>query len=76
MGVSGNHVHSHHHHGSLSTKDGVDGKKLLRYRVIAMASSYSVHRSAGLLIYMALVDLLAVDFMGDKLITRQCQATN
>ncbi|XP_015065312.1 fe(2+) transport protein 1-like [Solanum pennellii] len=36
MAVSGNHVHSHHHHGSLSTKDGLDGKKLLRYRVIAM----------------------------------------
>ncbi|XP_055805645.1 fe(2+) transport protein 1-like [Solanum dulcamara] len=36
MSVAGNHVHSHHHHGSLSTKDGVDGKKLLRYRVIAM----------------------------------------
>ncbi|XP_060193334.1 fe(2+) transport protein 1-like [Lycium barbarum] len=33
---TGNHVHSHHHHGSFSTKDGVDGKKLLRYRVIAM----------------------------------------
>ncbi|CAN4081882.1 unnamed protein product [Withania somnifera] len=30
------HVHSHHYHGSFSTKDGVDGKKLLRYRVIAM----------------------------------------
>ncbi|KAM3361635.1 hypothetical protein P3S68_016489 [Capsicum galapagoense] len=30
------HVHSHHHHGSFSTKDGVDGTKLLRYRVIAM----------------------------------------
>ncbi|XP_015065361.1 fe(2+) transport protein 1-like [Solanum pennellii] len=28
--------HSHHHHGSLSTKDGVEGTKLLRYRVIAM----------------------------------------
>ncbi|KAK4710691.1 hypothetical protein R3W88_005204 [Solanum pinnatisectum] len=36
MAVAGNHVHSHHHHGSLSTKDGLDGKKLLRYRVIAM----------------------------------------
>ncbi|NP_001312825.1 probable zinc transporter 10 precursor [Nicotiana tabacum] len=33
---AGNHVHSHHHHGSFSTKDGVDGAKLLRYRVIAM----------------------------------------
>ncbi|OIT19353.1 PREDICTED: probable zinc transporter 10 [Nicotiana attenuata] len=33
---AGNHVHSHHHHGSFSTKDGVDGTKLLRYRVIAM----------------------------------------
>ncbi|KAK4347469.1 hypothetical protein RND71_033808 [Anisodus tanguticus] len=30
------HVHSHHHHGSIMTKDGVDGTKLLRYRVIAM----------------------------------------
>uniref|UniRef100_A0A3Q7FMQ6 Uncharacterized protein n=1 Tax=Solanum lycopersicum TaxID=4081 RepID=A0A3Q7FMQ6_SOLLC len=164
MAVAGNHVHSHHHHGSLSTKDGLDGKKLLRYRVIAMvlelgiivhsiviglslgassntctikglvaalcfhqmfegmglggcilqASSYSAEykfmkkaimafffavttpfgialgialsttyeenspralitvgllnaSSAGLLIYMALVDLLAADFMGDKL---------
>ncbi|XP_049384416.1 probable zinc transporter 10 [Solanum stenotomum] len=28
--------HSHHHHGSFSTKDGVEGTKLLRYRVIAM----------------------------------------
>ncbi|XP_055805339.1 probable zinc transporter 10 [Solanum dulcamara] len=35
MGVL-NAVHSHHHHGSFSTKDGVEGKKLLRYRVIAM----------------------------------------
>lgn len=34
--VAGTHVHSHHHPGSFSTKDGVDGKKLLRYRVIAM----------------------------------------
>ncbi|KAK4347468.1 hypothetical protein RND71_033807 [Anisodus tanguticus] len=160
--TAGNHVHSHHHHGSLSTKDGVDGKKLLRYRVIAMvlelgiivhsiviglsvgassntctikglvaalcfhqmfegmglggcilqassaeykflkkaimafffavttpfgialgialSSTYQENSprslitvgllnasSAGLLIYMALVDLLAVDFMGDKL---------
>ncbi|KAF3656334.1 putative zinc transporter 10 [Capsicum annuum] len=103
------HVHSHHHHGSFSTKDGVDGTKLLRYRVIAMAeykflkkaimafffavttpfgialgialsSTYEENSpralitvgllnasSAGLLIYMALVDLLAADFMGDKL---------
>ncbi|CAN4081883.1 unnamed protein product [Withania somnifera] len=103
------HVHSHHYHGSFSTKDGVDGKKLLRYRVIAMAeykflkkavmafffavttpfgialgialsSTYEENSpralitvgllnasSAGLLIYMALVDLLAADFMGDKL---------
>ncbi|KAM3284499.1 fe(2+) transport protein 1 [Capsicum chacoense] len=34
--VAGTHVHSHYHPGSFSTKDGVDGKKLLRYRVIAM----------------------------------------
>lgn len=34
------HVHSHHHHGSFSTKDGVDGTKLLRYRVIAMVINY------------------------------------
>uniref|UniRef100_A0A3Q7F185 Uncharacterized protein n=1 Tax=Solanum lycopersicum TaxID=4081 RepID=A0A3Q7F185_SOLLC len=130
--------HSHHHHGSLSTKDGVEGTKLLRYRVIAMVLELGiiVHSivigislgasnntctikglaeykflkktlmafffavttpfgialgmalsttyeetspralitvgllnasSAGLLIYMALVDLLAADFMGDKL---------
>ncbi|PHT28210.1 Fe(2+) transport protein 2 [Capsicum baccatum] len=107
--VAGTHVHSHHHPGSFSTKDGVDGKKLLRYRVIAMAeykflkkaimafffavttpfgialgialsSTYEENSpralitvgllnasSAGLLIYMALVDLLAADFMGDKL---------
>ncbi|XP_006362610.1 probable zinc transporter 10 [Solanum tuberosum] len=31
-----NSGHSHHHHGSFSTKDGVEGTKLLRYRVIAM----------------------------------------
>ncbi|CAN4080340.1 unnamed protein product [Withania somnifera] len=103
------HVHSHHHHGSFSAKDGVEGTKLLRYRVIAMAeykflkkalmafffavttpfgialgialaSTYEENSpralitvgllnasSAGLLIYMALVDLLAADFMGDKL---------
>ncbi|WMV15387.1 hypothetical protein MTR67_008772 [Solanum verrucosum] len=103
------HVHSHHHHGSFSTKDGVEGTKLLRYRVIAMAeykflkkalmafffavttpfgialgmalsTTYEENSpralitvgllnasSAGLLIYMALVDLLAADFMGDKL---------
>ncbi|PHT97941.1 Fe(2+) transport protein 1 [Capsicum chinense] len=107
--VAGTYVHSHHHPGSFSTKDGVDGKKLLRYRVIAMAeykflkkaimafffavttpfgialgialsSTYEENSpralitvgllnasSAGLLIYMALVDLLAADFMGDKL---------
>ncbi|MCD9644216.1 hypothetical protein HAX54_032364 [Datura stramonium] len=149
MAVAGNHVHSHHHRGSFSTKDGVDGKKQLRYRVIAMvlelgiivhsiviglslgasnntctikglvaalcfhkmfegmglggcilqaikfsfyneisfkalgialSSTYEENSprelitvglrnasSAGLLIYMALVDLLAADFMGDKL---------
>ncbi|TMW80234.1 hypothetical protein EJD97_022442, partial [Solanum chilense] len=133
MAVAGNHVHSHHHHGSLSTKDGLDGKKLLRYRVlelgiivhsiviglslgassntctikglvaalcfhqmfegmglggcilqialgIALSTTYEENSpraliivgllnasSAGLLIYMALVDLLAADFMGDKL---------
>ncbi|MCD9644215.1 hypothetical protein HAX54_032363 [Datura stramonium] len=108
-GHSHSHVHSHHHHGSFSTKDGIDGTKLLRYRVIAMAeykflkkaimafffavttpfgialgiglsSTYEENSpralitvgllnasSAGLLIYMALVDLLAADFMGDKL---------
>ncbi|KAG5621950.1 hypothetical protein H5410_007168 [Solanum commersonii] len=145
IAVAGNHVHSHHHHGSLSTKDGLDGKKLLRYRVIAMVLELGIivhsivigislgasnntctikglvaalcfHQmfegmglggcilqaittpfgialgialsttyeenspralitvgllnasSAGLLIYMALVDLLAADFMGDKLL--------
>ncbi|XP_070021971.1 probable zinc transporter 10 [Nicotiana sylvestris] len=31
---TGNHVHDHHHHGSFSTKVGVDGTKLLRYRVM------------------------------------------
>ncbi|KAG5621945.1 hypothetical protein H5410_007163 [Solanum commersonii] len=106
--VNGGHSH-HHHHGSFSTKDGVEGTKLLRYRVIAMAeykflkkalmafffavttpfgialgmalsTTYEENSpralitvgllnasSAGLLIYMALVDLLAADFMGDKL---------
>ncbi|GJV57143.1 hypothetical protein Tco_1458148 [Tanacetum coccineum] len=51
--TSGGGMHFHrHHHG----QKGAIGQQLLRYHVVAM-----------LLIYMALVDLLAADFMGVKL---------